>query len=359
MKKKLALLLSTVLVMSSVLVGCGGSNEAAQEETNNETTTQTTEGETTEDTVAEGALKTGLAVTVSVSGSKDAAEEDGAAQSEMSFAAVTVDAEGKIVACTIDALQTKITFSKDGKITTAPDTQFQTKNELGDAYGMKKASAIGKEWNEQADAFAAYCVGKTVDEVTVIAMTEGKVDDADLAASCSLYIGGFQAIVAKAVANATESSAQPGDKIGVGVSTSIASSKDATADADGLAQAYTTISAVTTNEEGKITSSVIDAVQANVNFDATGKITSDITAEVPTKNELGDAYGMKKASAIGKEWNEQAAAYAAYTVGKTVDEVNQTAVTEGVPSDTDLAASVTLHIADFNNVIAKAAAAAK
>lgn len=73
MKKKLALLLSTVLVMSSVLVGCGGSNEAAQEETNNETTTQTTESETTEDTVAEGALKTGLAVTEGVPSDTDLA----------------------------------------------------------------------------------------------------------------------------------------------------------------------------------------------------------------------------------------------------------------------------------------------
>lgn len=202
MKKKLALLLSTVLVMSSVLVGCGGSNEAAQEETNNETTTQTTESETTEDTVAEGALKTGLAVTVSVSGSKDAAEEDGAAQSEMSFAAVTVDAEGKIVACTIDALQTKITFSKDGKITTAPDTQFQTKNELGDAYGMKKASAIGKEWNEQAAAYAAYTVGKTVDEVNQTAVTEGVPSDTDLAASVTLHIADFNNVIAKAAAAA-------------------------------------------------------------------------------------------------------------------------------------------------------------
>ena len=96
-----------------------------------------------------------------------------------------------------------------------------------------------------------------------------------------------------------------------------------------------------------------------MNFDTTGKITSDLTAEVASKNELGDAYGMKTASSIGKEWNEQAAAYAAYAVGKTADEVNGTAVTEGVPSDTDLAASVTVHIADFNTVITKAVDNAK
>ncbi|MBO5070948.1 MAG: hypothetical protein J6C37_11395, partial [Roseburia sp.] len=62
---------------------------------------------------------------------------------------------------------------------------------------------------------------------------------------------------------------------------------------------------------------------------------------------------------IGKEWNEQAAAYAAYAVGKTLDEVNGTAVTEGVPSDADLAASVTIHIGDFNTVLTKAVNSAK
>ena len=68
---------------------------------------------------------------------------------------------------------------------------------------------------------------------------------------------------------------------------------------------------------------------------------------------------MKKASSIGKEWFEQAAAYAAYAVGKTADEVNGTAVTEGAPSDADLAASVTVHITDFNTVITKAVGNAK
>jgi hypothetical protein len=68
---------------------------------------------------------------------------------------------------------------------------------------------------------------------------------------------------------------------------------------------------------------------------------------------------MKKASAIGKEWNEQAAAYAAYTVGKTADEVAGTAMEEGRAADADLAASVSVHITDFNSVIAKAVAAAK
>ena len=81
--------------------------------------------------------------------------------------------------------------------------EIKTKNELGDEYGMKKASSIQKEWNEQAAAFAQYCLGKTADEITGIAAGEdGKPADADLAAGCTMHPGNFQWIMAAAIANA-------------------------------------------------------------------------------------------------------------------------------------------------------------
>jgi len=340
MKKKLALVLSTVLAASFALAGCGGGEEPVVDE-NVE--------------VAAGDLKTGIAIGATVAKSTDAAADaEGLAQTDAVIAAVVVDAEGKIVSCELDMAQTKIGFSADGKITTDPSSPFLTKQELGEDYGLKKASKIGKEWYEQADAFAAYCIGKTAAEVLGISAEEG-----DLKASVSVSINDYQATVAKAVENAVVTGAQEGDKLGLGVVTDITKSTDAAADADGLAQAYTTVTAVTVGADGKITSSVIDAVQANVNFDAAGKITSDLSAAISTKNELGDSYGLKKASSIGKEWYEQAAAYAAYAVGKTVDEVNATELTEGVPADADLAASVTVHVTDFNTVITKAVANAE
>ena len=331
MKKKLALFLTAVLAMS-MLAGCGGSEPAA-----------------TDEPADAGVLKTGLALDTSV-----AKSVDGTAQADVTMAAVVVDGEGKIVSCVIDAAQTVVTFDETGKITTDMAAEFQTKNELGEGYGLKAASSIGKEWNEQAAGFAEYCVGKTADEVLGIA-----ADDADVKASCTMYIGGFQKIVAEAVANAAVTGAQEGDVLGLGVVTSIAKSTDAAEGAEGLAQAYTTVSAVIVDADGKITSAAIDAVQANVNFDATGKITSDINADVASKNELGEGYGMKGASSIGKEWNEQAAAYAANAVGKTADDVNAIELTEGVPADADLAASVTVHVTDFNTVLTKAVANAK
>ena len=64
---------------------------------------------------------------------------------------------------------------------------------------MKKASSIGKEWNEQAAAFSAYVTGKTADEVSSIAVSESpSAGDADLTASVTIGIGDFQSLIAKA-----------------------------------------------------------------------------------------------------------------------------------------------------------------
>ncbi|MDF2675010.1 MAG: hypothetical protein K0R09_3279 [Clostridiales bacterium] len=342
MKKIISLVMSMVLAMA-LLAGCGS-----------KTPTNTNTGKTP-DTKVEDTVKTGLAVTTSVAKSADAGEKDGLAEADSIIAAVTVDKDGKIVKAILDAAQTKINFSKEGKLLTDVKSTFKTKNELKEEYGMKSNSKIGKEWYEQADAFAKYVVGKTAAEVKGIAVTaEGLASDAELASSVTVHVGDFIATVAKAAENAQDLGAKAADKLGLGVSTDIAKSTDA-GEKDGLAQAYSYYTASTFDASGKITSSIIDASQANVNFSTTGKITSDITAALPTKNELGDAYGMKKQSKIGKEWNEQANAFAKYVVGKTVDEVKGIALTaEGVPSGTDLNSSVTVHVSSFQSIIEKA-----
>ncbi len=361
MKKNLVAIMCVAALSATAFVGCG-SEEAVDTATTTNTANATTETSenATSNVAAEGELLTGIGTSVSIADSKDAtADEDGTAQCDATIAAVTVDSNGAIVECVIDIAQTKIGVSADGKITSDLNAEYPSKRELGDDYGMKKASVIGKEWYEQADAFAEWVTGKTRDEISGMAITEGLAGDADLAASVSIHVTGFQAAVLEAMDNAVAGGAVAGDKLGLGVSTNIAKSVDASADAEGTAEAYTTISVLTVNADGVITSSILDAVQAKITFDATGVITADKSAEVLSKNELGDAYGMKAASGIGKEWNEQAAAYAEYTVGKTLEEVQGTAVEEGRAADADLAASVSIHITDFNSVIAKAVESAK
>ena len=341
MKKKLALVLVLALA-AFAFAACGGGEATPPEEESPETP-------------AVSAVKTGYAVISSMGKSTDAGDADGLAQADSTIVAVTVDENGVITNCAIDHAQTKINFSKDGKIVTPLDTVFPGKQELGPAYGMAKASSLGKEWNEQANDLAQYVIGKTVEEVKSIAVTEdGVPTDEDLSASVTIKINGYIEGIEKAVANAKDLGASATDKLGIGLVTTIDKSKDA-GEEDGVAQAYTNYAVVTFDENGVITSCIIDASQININFSKEGKITSDMTAPLKTKNELGPDYGMKKASGIGKEWNEQAAAFAAYVVGKTVAEVEGIALTEdGVAADADLAASVTVHIGPFMDNVARA-----
>jgi hypothetical protein len=148
-----------------------------------------------------------------------------------------------------------------------------------------------------------------------------------------------------------------GDKLSVATVTNIAKSKNAAADAEGLAQVYSTYVAITRDNAGKISSCFFDASQSNVNFDMSGKITTDLSVAPQTKDELKEAYGLSEASSIGKDWYQQAASFAEYVTGKTVAEVQDIAVTDdGHAAGSDLTASVTIHVTDFIDLIVKAAA---
>lgn len=190
MKKRALLLMGLLLTMIVAAAGCGTAGSADSDKTG--------QG------AASGTGKTGIAISTDISSSKDAAAaEAGLAQADVTVAAVTVDADGKIMSCVIDAVQAKVMFDGTGKLATDTTAEFPTKQEQGDSYGMKKASGIKKEWNEQVNAFADYCLGKTAKEVTGIAVTqEGKAAEQDLAASCTIHIAGLQTLVAQAAENA-------------------------------------------------------------------------------------------------------------------------------------------------------------
>ena len=294
-----------------------------------------------EDTAA---VKTGLSFTIDLGSSKD-----GQAQANIALTAVAVDDNGVITACVIDMIQGKVAFDATGKITSDKAAEVKSKLELGDGYGMRGASSISAEWNEQANAFAAWCVGKTVEELQAAEINESN-QVVDIVASCTLTVNEFLPGVVDAVAKAEHRGAKAGDALKLVQTSNISGSKDATAEANGLAQVYTHVGMFTLNGD-VITSAYIDAVQAKVNFDAAGKIASDLTAPVLTKNELKDNYGMKPISSIGKDWHEQAAGFCAFITGKTLNDAIAIART---PAETDVVASCTIGTEDFLMLIVKA-----
>ena len=329
MKKVLALVMVLALALS--FTACGGSGKK---------------------------VKTGIAIVSSLSGTNASADESGLAQVDSTVAAVTVDESGKIVSCKIDVAQNKVPVNADGSFDTS--LTFKSKQELGTDYGMTPASPIGKEWNEQADAFAAYVVGKTAAEVEAIGVVgeHSAPDVADLAASCTMNVVDIKAAIVEACNNAQDLGATAEDTLGLGLSTEMSSSKlPADNEGAGLVQTDTTYAAVTYDKDGKITSTLLNCTQAKFDTTTEGAVTPKSETLVP-KMEQGDDYGMRAASPIGKEWNEQATAFASYLTGKTAAEVSGIGVVgeHSAPDVADLAASCTMNVVAFIDAVGRAMA---
>ena len=363
--KKFPLIISLILIIS-LLAGCAGTPVVyytnctcpADSHTAAPAPTDAPAAEPEAPVLSEGALKTGLVISTSVKDSKAAAADaEGEAKYDVTMVAVLVDDNGVIQDCIIDGIASSIKFDATGAITTDLAAAPQTKNELGENYGMVAWGGAIAEWDAQAAALADFAVGKTVDELKSGAVSETGYAPAgsDLASSATIYLGGYVYAIEAAVANAQHLGAQAGDTLKMGIITGLGDSAAATAEKAGNAQLNVDVAALTM-KDGKITSCVIDSVQAKVAFDATGAITSDVAASVATKNELGANYGMVAWGGAIAEWNEQAASFAAYITGKTPAEVSGIAITEATkPADADLAASVTISIIGFMNLIAKTA----
>ena len=344
MKKNLMLVVVCLLVMS-LLAGCMGTIVVVERP-----------AEETQPVLEEGALKTGLAVITSVGKSASVSEEaEGAAEYDVTLAAVLVDDQGIIHAARLDAIGASVKFDANGVITTDLATEVLTKNELGENYGMVAWGGAVAEWDAQAKSLCDFAVGKTIEELKNGAVDETGYapDGSDLASSATIYLGGYVSAIEAAVANAQHLGAQSGDELVLTTTNSLGSSVNAEAEKDGTAQLDVNVAAVS-SKDGVITSCIFDAVQAKVTFDISGTITADLTAPVQTKNELGENYGMIAWGGAIAEWNEQAASFAEYVTGKTADEVAGIAVEAGKPTDADLTSSVTIAVGGFQGLIAKA-----
>ncbi len=351
--KKIAIAVIFALVLG-VFAGCTGTTVIYQENCGCETC-PVQEGtpvptETKLQVVTEGEQKLGLAIVGSAADSKD-----GEVSFEVTVVAVTVDGDGVITACQVDSLGSKVAFDTEGNITTDLTAPIATKNELADAYGMVAYGGAKYEWYQQAGALSQYAVGKTVEELKNGAIDETGYapEGTDLASTATIYLGSYVSAIEKAVSNANAVGSQAGDSLKLAITAKADSSASATAEKEGTAQLDLDATALTV-QNGVITGCVIDSLQAKVTFNAQGGITSDLTATMSTKNELGEQYGMVAWGGAKYEWNQQAANFANYVTGKTAQEVAGIAVTEGKPAEADLAATVTIAIGGFQALIAKA-----
>ncbi len=357
MKKRIALLLAALLAVGS-LTACGGTNS----------------GNNGDETVSVGlGLYTQMDYSSKDAGAsenEDGTPADGLAQADLTVAAVTLNADGTIAAVKVDSIQVKTNFDTTGKITSDTTKEFKTKRELGTDYNMKSVSASmgkiegGGEWFEQADAFEKFCLGKTMDQVKAAMNAELYPSDAELLLGCTMKINGFVAALEKAYEEAKTGTytASATDALNIAIIAEVSSPTDASAEGDGSSTAYANFVAVT-SADGKITTCILDAVQAKITWDTTGKITSDLTVDTTTKYDLKDGYGMKSASAGkgkiegGAEWFQQADAFMSFVNGKTADEVAAIAIdADGYPTDDVLTLGCTMKVKAYVTAVTKALA---
>ncbi len=335
MKKVFALLLALAMLLS--LAACGGEKTAE--------------------------YKLGMGVVVSMDASSDKTEDkDAFARVDATYATVVLDKDGKIVAIDLDAAQTKVSVA-DGKILDLDSVDLHTKKELGDDYAMKGVSGIGKEWYEQAAAYADKMIGKTVEDVKALALSDtGAPADADLNAVCTMAVGDFNAAIVAACedAQAKDFTAAEGFKLGLDIDIDVASSSDYNADKETNAtvKMTATFAATVIDSEGKVVAALLDEIQPEVQIDNDGKVAAK--SYTNTKRHLKEDYGMKAyaENCVG-EWYVQGKALTDYVVGKTADEIKSIKTEDERPTDADLSASVTIQIGAYQAVMAQAIANAQ
>lgn len=286
------------------------------------------------------AWKTGLGVIT------EASEEDRTGSIELVAAAVLLDGDGKISGVKLDELETTFSAGGDGAVNLPKD--YRTKRQKGDDYPLAAASSLKKGWAEQADDFADYLTGMTPEQASMLETDkDGKAVDADLLSGCTIRVDKYRDAVAKACTNASALGAAKGDRVSLGVEAENASSDiTATDDKDVNAEVDLTVVALTLDADGRVTSAIGDMAEPALTIAADGGVTAPDT--VRSKLELGDSYGMRNASSLGKEWYEHSEGYCSYLKGKTEKEV---ADIPADGSDADLAALCTISI----NALQKAA----
>ena len=237
-------------------------------------------------------------------------------------------------------------------MTTPTDTR--TKRQKGKDYPLAEVSGLKKGWAEQADAFGDWLKGKTPDEVKKLKTdADGKPTEADLLSGCTIAVDRYRDAVVRACENAQVLGAARGDTVKLGVEVAeMPQGLTGTDDKDAQVQAKITLAVVTMDENARVTSAIGDMTEPELTVSADGTVSAP-REPVYTKNELGDRYGMRSASALGKEWYEHSAGWCGYLKGKNAVEIGKLSA-DG--TDADLKALCTISVTDLQKAALKAMA---
>lgn len=292
------------------------------------------------------AWRTGLGVLTEATGT------DRAGNIRTVAAAVLLDADGKLAGVTLDELELSVSADGTGKVTTPTDTH--TKRQKGKDYPLAEVSGLKKGWAEQADAFGSWLEGKTPEEVKKLKTdADGKPTDADLLSGCTIAVERYRDAVVRACENAQVLGAARGDTVKLGVEIAeMPQGLAGTDDKDAQVQAKITLAVVTMDENARVTSAIGDMTEPELTVSADGTVSAP-REPVYTKNELGDRYGMRSASALGKEWYEHSAGWCGYLKGKNAVEIGKLSA-DG--TDADLKALCTISVTDLQKAVLKAMA---
>lgn len=285
------------------------------------------------------------------------AQSYGTYQADVTAAAVVFDKDNVVVNAYLDVAQVKVAPKVDGdnvglELTgtaaekVREDHCVKTKLELGELYGMKNASAIGKEVNDQINSFVAWTIGKSLTEIRGAAGSDGYATDAGLKATCSIKIVDFVNAYVDALGHTNEFTHDAGDvKVGLAMNA-------------GLAYNYgkpsveiSTDLAASAVVDGKVAASLLDVVVVHPSLvEDTDPTTKeglgtysikglDTTSKyhkggsIISKSKLGDGYAMASRNGGNAtctlEWFEQAWALEGATIGKTSEEIAAFKAKEG------------------------------
>ena len=280
-------------------------------------------------------------------------------QLDVTTAFAAFDEEGKVYDVRFDVVQVKFaaTEAKDGLAltnTNVVDNSVTTKLELGLGYNMQASSFIGKEVDEQIEAFADYCAGKTVAEVIASTVNPGHSSDGtpvcdELTGKVTISVDGFEAALQNAFDTKTEATYELTGTAGVAMVSGLAYNYgNPTKEIDVTAAGAFV-------KDGKIEAALFDPIITPVAIAEDGTLALDtaskyvVDGKVASKKTLGDAYAMRPASPIGAEWDEQALVIEAAAAGKTAAEVTALVAGEGE------LAGATMTVTTYLKAIAKAA----